>query len=298
MLLRVGYEAPAECPNAATFLAQVFARTALAKQAGSSGPATALVVSIRSVPGGYAGRLELQPPDAAMAAREVTAADCAQVVTALALMTALAIDPNAATAPIPAPAPAVPSEPATPTPSPRSPDVTKARWRWTIGAALDLLAGFASQPSLLVRPFVELERERNVPLGYAFRISGARAHAAVTSPEGGAELTLWAARAEACPMYFVNRALRLAACLAFDAGQLHASGSGISPVERVDRPWVALGQVARLEIQLFGALALELAGDISFPFVRDRFFIHSDTTIYRAPVIVGGGAVGLGVRFP
>jgi hypothetical protein len=43
---------------------------------------------------------------------------------------------------------------------------------------------------------------------------------------------------------------------------------------------------------------LEAAGELSFPIVRDRFYVGTGTTLHRAPSVAGAGSVGIGVRFP
>jgi hypothetical protein len=299
--LRLRYDAPSECPGADAFFAQVVARTALARPAAANAPATELRVTIRSVPGGHAGTLELRTREAETATREVSAAQCSQVVTALALITALAIDPNASTAPIPEPARAAPRpgpEPTQARPAPPLPPI-RERFRFEIGAGLGLLANFGSDPTWLVRPFVELARERKAPLGYSLRLSAARAHASVVAGEGGVDLTLWAGRAEACPLHVpLGARVRLAPCVALELGQLQARGSGVSPKRQIDRPWLAAGALTRFELELLDALVLEVAGEILAPVVRDRFFVNTDATVYRTRAISLGATLGLAFRFP
>src|SRR5262247_3973383 len=86
--LRLRYDAPPACPTAAAFLAEVRARTPLVRPARADEAATELTVVVQDVPGGSAGTLEIVAPDATSATRSVSAADCGQVVSALALMTA------------------------------------------------------------------------------------------------------------------------------------------------------------------------------------------------------------------
>lgn len=299
--LRLRYDAPSECPGADAFFAQVVARTALARPAAADAAATELLVTIHSVPGGHAGTLELRAGETETATREVSAAQCDQVVTALALITALAIDPNASTAPIPEPAPVAPTpvpEPAQTRPAPPAPPI-RERFRFELGAGFGLLANFGSDPTWLVRPFVELARERQGPFGYSFRLSAARAHASVVAGEGGVELTLWAGRAEACPLHVALGApVRLAPCVALDVGQLQARGSGVSPTRQVDRPWLAPGLLTRFELQWLDPLVFEVAGEAFFPVIRDRFFVNTDNTVYRTRAITLGATLGLAFRFP
>src|ERR1700753_813809 len=97
--IRVDYTAPEGCPTAQDFLGEVAARTSLARLAAPEERATALTLTIREVEGGNKGTLRFAPPEGAASSRDVSAADCGQVVSALALMTALAIDPDASTEP-------------------------------------------------------------------------------------------------------------------------------------------------------------------------------------------------------
>lgn len=301
--LRLRYSAPASCPNAESFLGQVAARTPLARPARGGEPATSLIVSIRDVQGGSAGTLELRAPGSVTSTRGVSAAQCEQVVTALALMTALAIDPNASTAPVQEPPVAPPAKVAALGPAPPPPSGPLARWRWRTGASFEALGGVAPDPVLLVRPFFEVERERHSAWSPALRVSGGRAHAIVPGGSGAGEFTLWTGRLEGCPLRLsASRAVRLSPCLVVDAGQLRAVGNGISPAEQVDRPWLSAGLAGRLEFRLLEVLAIELAielaGEVFFPIVRDRFFIDTDVTLYRAPPVAGGAVIGLGMQFP
>jgi len=302
--VRLRYTAPAECPDRRGFFEQVSARTKLARLADASEIATTLVVRIKHVPGGTAGTIELSTPPGRTAQREVKAASCEQVVAALALMTALAIDPDASTEPVskpPLPAPKLeptaapkPTRRGTPEERPAS-----ALTRWKGGVSVELLGGIA--PSLVpaVRPFIELDREGRAPWGFAARLSAARLQTEVRTESGGAEFRLWSARLEGCPAHVrVARPLWFSACLAFDFGELTATGNGVTPAQQVSRPWLAAGEITRLELRLFDALAIEAAGEIMFPLVRDRFFVQTDVTLHRAPAVAGGGAVGVGVTFP
>jgi hypothetical protein len=305
--VRLRYTAPAECPDQQGFFEQVSARTKLARLAHASEPATTLTVRIKNVRGGSAGTIELSTPTRRTAQRQVKAASCEQVVAALALMTALAIDPDASTEPVskrPLPAPKPERKPA-PKPRPRTQRRTpkdqaaSALTRWKGGVSLELLGGIAPELVPAVRPFLELDREGHAPWGFAARLSVARFQTEVPAAAGKAEFLLWSARLEGCPAHLrAARPLWISACLSFDFGELTATGYGITPSEQVSRPWLAPGAITRLEVRLFDALALEVASEIMFPLVRDRFFVGTDETLHRTPAVAGGGAMGVGVRLP
>jgi hypothetical protein len=301
------YSAPPACPGADRFLDEIAARTSRARPAKPDERATTLTVVIKDVAGGDKGTLKLQAADGATSARQVSAADCEQVVSALALMTALAIDPNAVTDPVavtkpptqkpsepPAPKPAPASEPKAPPPKPEP-----SRARFEVGAAFAMLAGATPEPLFMARPFVELGTAGPSPWSRALRISAAYGRRTVIAQEGGAEYTLLTGRIEGCPARFrAMPALQLSPCVAIDAGRLEAVGVGVTPVQSAKAPWVAPGLVARVEWEIANLLVVEVSGEILFPLVRDRFFVNSDTTLYRTSPVAGGAAAGLGVRFP
>ncbi|HMI91441.1 MAG TPA: hypothetical protein VK509_08765 [Polyangiales bacterium] len=307
--MQLSYSAPATCPDAAAYRAQVATRTTRARPASAGERATVLTVVVQDVAGGNHGTLELRAPDGATAMREVSAADCAQVVAALALVTALAIDPNASTSTaVPAqPAPRVQAPPLVerarmqakpPTPPPID-EGASSRWRFGLGLLVEALGGVAPEPAFFPRPFAQVTREIDAPFGFALRLSGGRAHGEVVDQGGRASFTLLAGRLEGCPLRVsATPRLALSACVPLDAGRLEAAGSGFTPSQRVARPWLSAGAIARVEWQLVDVLVLEAAGELFFPIVRDRFFVGNDATLHRVPKVAGGLAVGLGVRIP
>ena len=317
--LRLRYDAPQTCPNAAAFLAQVRARTTLVRPARANETAPELRVFVENVPGGNTGTLEFVGPHATSSVRKVSAADCEQVVSALALMTALAIDPHASIEPTHAVPPvqsvktdgrreapaqiegrreAPASDKRTAQPVPRQ-SSSRTPWAFELGSLVEVLGGVTPDPDLLVRPFVQVIVEGRSTWSYAFRISGGRAHAEVTNREGSGDFGLWAGRVEPCPLRFsAPHRLAMSACLPVDVGRLEAEGRGVTPQKRVTRLWLSIGSLARVEWQVLDVLVLEIAGELFVPIVRDRFFVGSNATLHRAPAVAGAASVGLGVRFP
>jgi hypothetical protein len=168
-----------------------------------------------------------------------------------------------------------------------------------IGAGLEGVGGVAPGLLFMVRPSIEVGSESGSPWSTALRLSAGVGHRVVRQPEGGGEFTLLSGRLEGCPARFgATRALQIAPCFAVDVGRLEAVGIGVTPVERISRPWVAPGAVGRLEWEIVNVLVVEVAGEIFFPLVRGRFFVGSDATLYRTPWVAGGATAGLSVRFP
>lgn len=108
--IRVAYSAPRRCPDQAAFLRALRQRTANFQLARPAEPARVFVATLALDGGSVTGRLEIRGPGAERSLREVPGKTCDEVMEALALMTALAVDPGALAA----------SPPAAGTPAPTS----------------------------------------------------------------------------------------------------------------------------------------------------------------------------------
>ena len=300
------YHVHAGCPQEQDFFRELTARTRLARAAQPGDDAAPVSVQIEEVPGGSRGRLVLGAPEAVVPPREVSAVRCDQVVAAFALMTALAIDPDALTSD----QPPTPPSPASTTPMPSAPPKPVAapaaraappskRTRFNAGLAWELSNAISEHPSPSVRPHIGLDREHATAFGYGFRLSGGRAHSQISRSDGAGDFTLWSARLEACPVHAkASMPVRLSACVAFEGGQLHAAGRDVTPAQSMNRPWIAVGGSLRLEFHLIPAVGVEVGGDAVFPMIRDRFFVQADSTVRRTPAVVAGGALGVSMHFP
>src|SRR5262249_22451560 len=143
--IRVAYEAVDGCPASDAFVGEIRARTPLVRIAQGAETAVEIAVRVAREEGGARGRLELRMPDGEPSARGLVGATCEQVVSGLALIAAVALDPNASVAalvspapePVPAPPGAVPTraqEPPPDRPAPVPPPRGASKVRWTIGA--------------------------------------------------------------------------------------------------------------------------------------------------------------------
>jgi hypothetical protein len=309
--LVLNYTAHARCPGADRFLADVAGRMSQQEQRDAESAVT-LTVVIEQIAGGDRGTLELES-HGVRSLRQVSAADCEQVVSALALMTALALDPNASTAPSTqaAMAPAEPQADESASPAPASPSVVATakvaragprltHFRFQIGAVFEALAGVMPKVLLMGRPFIELG---SVPQASAWssalRLSAGLGRGSMKKQDAGAEFSLVTGRVELCPARVrAPEPLQLSLCAALDAGRMKVTGKGITPRRSVAPAWVAAGLTARLEWEITRVLVVEIAGELFFPVTRARFFVNSDTTLHRTPAVVGGATAGLGARFP
>jgi hypothetical protein len=102
--IRLTYTADSGCPDGSRFFQAVSARTDRMRRAAEGEPARAFVVNITSDTIAIRGALSITALDGSVSKREVTGGSCDEVISALALITALAIDPRASTAPESSPA--------------------------------------------------------------------------------------------------------------------------------------------------------------------------------------------------
>lgn len=104
--IRVAYRAPSRCPDESHFRAEIFARTALARSAAAGERAREFAVDVAERPdGSLSGSLEIHSANGAVSRRDMTASQCGELVSALALMVALAVDPEGASLSASGPAP-------------------------------------------------------------------------------------------------------------------------------------------------------------------------------------------------
>ncbi|HWP05231.1 MAG TPA: hypothetical protein VNN72_05790 [Polyangiaceae bacterium] len=293
------YQVHAGCPNADELLAEIMARTPRAKAAVAGEDALSLRVRIDEVPGGSRGELVIgRASDGSTSRRELAAADCRQVVSALALMTALVIDPDAATSlEPPPPKPPPPRPAAAPPPPPPPPGPKLSHFVVHAGLGVELNSAITPELALAGLGFVELTRvERG--LGYEARLSLLYARHTVEADAGAGSLTLTRGRLDACLRHpVVAPPLWVAGCGAFEGGVLAASGRGITPVASETRPWLAGGPAVRLELVPTPHLRLEAAGNVLFPLVRDRFYLYENATLRETPPVTFGLAVALSAAF-
>ena len=295
--IKIDYEAPAGCPSRTSFAGEIFARTTKAREAGAE---TARVMHVRVVKRGdaHSGRLWIDEG----AAREVDGASCGEVVGALGLVAALAVDPQASMAPRPTPvaepAPPPPPPPAEPEKPPPSPPPRAERTRIGIGAGVE--AAMIADAVIAGRVLGQIELAGSL-FAPSFRAALVRSLDVERTPSlGSATLTWTKAGIDACPLRIdlVSDAIALRPCAAFDIGVLKAEGTGVTEARSRSRPWVSTGAHARLVWSVVRAFALEVEGGFVVPLLREDFFFEPNVPIYEAPPIAGlfrGSAV---VRFP
>jgi hypothetical protein len=325
--LRIDYAAAEGCPAAEGLLEEIRWRTSLARVAAPGEDAMLVEARITKHGALHRGRLVLRRGHVRIA-RALESERCDEVISAFALITALAIDPRASTAvkrpaapppppPPPSPRP-LPPAPLPPPPPPFAPQIVPdplpavAPWpataapsigRWLVGARV--AAAFAVAP----RPLFggEVLAERAFAGGASLRMGieiGATGAFQVDLNTGGAWFLRAVGRVEGCA--FALRSDRFAAepCLALEGGVLHGqgiAGGSVTTAQAATVPWFAGGLLPRLTADL-GPVVLEAQGGPVLPFVRRTFVFgavdNPSTTIHEVPPVTGFLSLGASLHFP
>ncbi len=298
-VVQVRYRAPPPCPGDDALAAAVRDRAPMARlrlmprsmpasvapvpNAPGPHPASARVLdfTITASEGGYLGTLVLHRGDQ-VSSRQLSAHRCDDLVAALALVGALAIerDPSAASAP----------SMAAPRPAPPASDT-----RWTARMAGGGGLAFGTGPGAMW--LAGLEGQLGLAglghLGLAASFGRDR-----DELEDGAVQFTWAsARASACWTPFERRGFEGDACGHFEVGGLRARGMEIVNAAESDRLWLAAGVFAGLRHDMTSGIFGELQLGASLPVVRDRFYFQPNVLIHQASPVTTWLTVGAGYRF-
>ena len=305
--VRLDYQVDPSCAGQDAFVAEVHARSPRIRFAPDA--TRTLVVRVEARGGKLAGRIELGGTQ-----RVVAGATCEEVISALGLVTALALDPLASTSPNPtatSSATTAPSASASATASSSSTStkdagadvitsederelpVEKRKWSFAAGADAEVVLGAGPDPMFAVPVFFEAARALgdHFALGGAFRF----VHGGDTSLTGGigGDFDWTVGALDLCAIVRAGR-FRLDACERSSFGVLEGHGLGVVPANSATRPWVDLGLALALRVRVIGPFFLEATGHVGAVLVRDRFFLEPNETVFQAPNFMGeaGGGVG------
>jgi hypothetical protein len=278
------YTAPPGCPERAVVEAEIVERTPNVRLAAPA--RRVFAITIEATPAGFHGTLVVDR----VADKELAAPRCEDLATALALVTALAIDPTA-TVVARAAAPA--------DPPPRPPSLVPASpGAWSFEADLGGMVEAGVSPDALFAAVLEgrVTWRRTYQLELA-AIAGRDSAAQAAGDDAQARFTWLAARPAVCRMWHPRR-VELGACGDLEVGVVRARGEMIVNQRDLTRLWLAAGLhgSARVAIsaRVFGQLQLGAA----MPLVRDRYLFAPNVAIHETPSVTGWMVVGVGVRFP
>ena len=309
---RLEYWARGQCPDAVEFARQIQTRAPRLRPAEADEPALGFYAELDASGGSATGRLTARSPDGREVKREVRGATCDDVVTALALIAALAADPSQ-----PVEAPSTGAKPAQRRKPPHSaePAADEAgydllseplvrdpaqRWTYGIGGGLAFDSSIAPSPGYGLSVAFEAEGPGGSAARPLFVLSANRAAAASTETSAGNAAFTWLAfRLTGCPVRWPEQTpLFLRPCAFVDAGGLEGKVSFGAESSDKTEAWFALGAFGRIEALVGEVMAFELDGGVSLPLRHDEFRAgESQSVAFRVPNAGILGRIGLSYRF-
>ncbi len=306
--IRFQYAAPAECPAEATFTARVRERTARGRLAEPDELARTFNVSIVVTGGGFTGTVDFLDDAGSSVSRRIHGEQCDEVVSSLALITALALDASLR--------PTESAEPGT-RPTEIEPhevqrregdgDVRRPPTRWVDTTSKGPSARVGVAGGFRV-PFDAYSLGLLGELDWG-RVVGARlaAHYASADRDVGegrrANLRLMGVEASVCAPRELLSTTLIHFCGALDVGSLRAQGlesPGLATLGSRTILWVAVGVELRLAWEPDAPFWVELNGQLGLPLVNHRFiFKNPETTVFEIEGLdpSAGAGVATGVRF-
>ncbi len=302
--VRIRVVAAEDCASDVTFWAAVTRHTSRLQE--DQGGALVELAIGRQDEDHVVGVLEVAPPGEMPWQRRLTGGSCAEVTDGLALVTALAFDPNATVEPVVAPAapePAVPRVIVSPERAPREAPIAgvparEARWRGAVLASIGPLALGTSSAVVGYGIAGDLERDRS-GLAPSFRLALTHAEGSVGSFGPGADLAWTTGRASVCPLRAdLASTVSLRPCAGLDLGVLVSTPVNLDRGASVTRAWVNPLLSGRIRWLVFPVLFVEGEAGIATPLVRDELAADPSITLYRAPGVIPLASLSVGVRFP
>lgn len=322
-LVSLTYESPPECPDREDFLGRVRTRTDKFTLA-TTPSAAARVFEITVTDGDPSvGTLHIMGGESLQTERSVEGGDCDEVVTALALFAALAVDPGAGLPEEPAQTPKT-AEPTPPAQSPAQPqpraqpraqpdrqdghepeheevngnEPDPVRDRGTTSALSVGITGqvvWGATPEPLLGPGLSVALERN---DWWFRLGLEQGWAAPTYPEGARlAFSRSVLRAGVCPLVLSSSSWQAAPCLHAVGGVLRAESSEIPRATKATRPVASVGAAAVLRWTGFEPWVVEISPGADLALVRDEFEFQPSIVVYEPPIVSGFFELGLSYRW-
>ncbi|HEX6272893.1 MAG TPA: hypothetical protein VFZ53_07635 [Polyangiaceae bacterium] len=311
-VVRFDYRAPAGCPDASAFAGHVQVRTSRARLGAPGELARTFLVEVRADASGASARLTFTDAQGGTVVRAVRGESCGEVVSAIALVTALAIDagpsdagetpPPAAVAPTPAKAPE--PERALPLDGPRvlrapEPDAVV----WSVGLETGVTSWLGPPIATSIGVFAEV----GAYAGASGRLTLLRATSSELVPLDAqayrrGDFTALLGRIEGCPVAaLLGGGFRVVPCIAVGLGTLRGEGdvSSVEPTKSSTIVWADLVPTLRLDWTLSDTLVFFAQGELGVPLVRHEFYFEGPRQdVFVVPPVGAGAAFGVAWRFP
>ncbi|HET7545961.1 MAG TPA: hypothetical protein VFK05_39100 [Polyangiaceae bacterium] len=301
---RMEYWADGACPDATEFARQIQTRAPRLRLAEGDEPALGFYAELIDHGHGASGRLTARSPDGREVVREVRGPTCADVSTALALIAALAADPNQ---PVDEQAPKATAAKKTPRTSSAEEalphlDEPEAERRWTfgVGGGVGFESSIAPNPGYGLGVVFEAESHGNPGLRALFTLAAMRAVTSNTQTQGGNVSFDWVTfRLAVCPARWPEETpLFVRPCGFLDGGFLGGDVEHAGNSQAKTEPWFALGGFLRTEALVGEVVSFQLDGGVTVPLVRSSFSAGvGQPTAFEVPSSGFLGRIGVSYRF-
>jgi hypothetical protein len=313
--VEVQFDGPEGCASASAFLRSLRSRTDRVRRADADELHTIVQVRLRRDRGRIVGELRVVDDLGQTDTRKVQGASCDDVVQALSLTAALALDPTAMLSAPPAgpstdeATTSVPAQPTVAPPPTRQPAPPAVAGDQTSPAPAaqpvpggELGVGFVGLAALSgdISPGIGLFARKILGREGVFRPSLGLAFVyvrndVVRSPQD-AQVALLGMSATACPLRLTASILTVAPCALVLGGWLRATGRQVTHVESVDHSWLSAGMTIRAAALLGRGFSLELEGGLSTLLFKRRFFTTvRDNVVAETPTV--SPIVGIGLTY-
>jgi len=284
-VVELQYVAPSGCPARERVEAAIRARTPNVRLAAQA--RRVFAITIEAAAEGFRGTLVV----GRIADKELSAPRCDDLATALALVTALAIDPTATALPDPA-------SPGAGGASPASPAGARA---WSFEADLDGMVAAGVSPDALFAAVIE--GRAIVRRTYQLELAAIAGRDSTARDGAQAQFTWLAARLGGCRLWLPWRGgsrwgMTVGACGHLEVGAVRARGEMIVNQRDLTRLWLAAGVHGSAQVPLGSRIFGQLQLGASLPLVRDRYLFAPNVEVHETPSVTGWVVLGVGVRFP
>ncbi|HMI85877.1 MAG TPA: hypothetical protein VK550_17390 [Polyangiaceae bacterium] len=296
----IRYRASPACPDGAAFIARVRSRTLHAALAGE-GAAARFVVTVSSYDRETVGRVEFAGSGEEGVVRHVAGKTCDEVVSAAALITALAIE--ATVEPEPVPVARLDDSDEAPQKEQTTPAPGAAPLRyplgWGAGATVGIDGWSAPRGAYTFGAFGEMSGPTGLHL-VRFGFRGATGSASID--ERSAAFVMLGGRLSLCPVSLdLATHLEIAACAGIELGYLGGRGQPNAALPRAGSAsifWSAASTELLVRWRAGQIVVLEVGGELGFPLVRHNFIFEVPTQlIHEVPSVGAGVRVGAALHF-
>jgi len=248
------------------------------------------VVETFQTPSGVRGQLVMHRPGALPIVREVPGASCGEVVSAMALIAALMVDPLAGASPI------NPAE-LTSGDEKKAPEFSETPF--SVRLEHRLTARNAVAPKFAFGQTLAIAVTREVsPIRPSLGLSLSTARASKTVTTGSAEFDWIAARLTPCPVGLGSgRSWDFRFCAGLELGRLRGAGYATVAPATKSILWSSAAALLEAHRRLLGPLWLGGEAGLTFPFTREHFYLEPHKNLHRIPAWGVSAGVGLGLDF-